>query len=408
MSSRVGATDLVTCPCPDLALTALSSEDEGSIAVVVVLAVGCEKKVPRYEGPMRVDFGDCAIDASWSSGPRPTPPSVKKSEPLPPAERPPVAVADPKASKDTPEDPALARQQAIQQARDAGILGQTQLVEGGAFASLTGTGDISGGFDDSDIYGGLLGNGSGGGTGWGTIGTGRYGTIGRGSGMRGRTATVPTIGIGQPTANGDLDKVIIRRYIKRNIQKLQYCYEKQLLAKPALAGTVNAQFFIDPNGSVASSSASGVDPEVSGCVAAVIKSIEFPKPKGGGGVQVNYPFTFRPADAPTPPPPSVASTGVSNTNLGAFTADEVNRVVKSRLGVFRACYQKELIRTPGIGGTLVVKFKIAADGSVASAAATAGSTLSNVAVLRDRARGRRTREAREDLARAKGIGVLRR
>jgi hypothetical protein len=45
---------------------------------------------------------------------------------------------------------------------------------------------------------------------------------------------------------------------------------------------------------VATSNASGVDPEVSSCVAGVIKSIEFPKPKGGGGVQVNYPFTFRP------------------------------------------------------------------------------------------------------------------
>jgi len=66
-------------------------------------------------------------------------------------------------------------------------------------ASLTGTGDISSGFDDTNIYGGLLGNEAGemnggfgygrsgfgpggGGTGWGTIGTGRYGTIGHGSG----------------------------------------------------------------------------------------------------------------------------------------------------------------------------------------------------------------------------------
>ena len=223
------------------------------------------------------------------------------------------------------EDPQLARQQAIDQARNAGILGNTAIVNGGAFASLTGTGDISSGFDDSNIYGGLLGNEAGemnggfgygrsgfgpggGGTGWGTIGTGRYGTIGHGSGtgsgygvgggrggMRGRTAAVPTVSIGQPNAQGDLDKAIIRRYIKRNIQKITYCYEKQLLAKPGLAGTVSTQFFITPNGNVASASGSGVDPEVANCVADVIKGIEFPKPKGGGGVQVNYPFTFRPA-----------------------------------------------------------------------------------------------------------------
>jgi hypothetical protein len=221
------------------------------------------------------------------------------------------------------EDPMLARQQAIEQARNAGILGSTALTQGGAFASLTGTGDISSGFDDGNIYGGLLGNEAGemqggfgfgrsgfgpggGGTGWGTIGTGRYGTIGHGSGtgsgygvgggrggMRGRTAAVPTVSIGQPNAQGDLDKAIIRRYIKRNQQKIQYCYEKELLAKPNLGGTVMAQFLITPNGNVSQSSGSGVDPNVASCVADVIRNIEFPKPKGGGNVMVNYPFIFR-------------------------------------------------------------------------------------------------------------------
>jgi pSer/pThr/pTyr-binding forkhead associated (FHA) protein len=218
----------------------------------------------------------------------------------------------------------LARQQAIEQARTAGVLGSAALTQGGTFASITGTGDISSGFDDLDIQGGLLGNEpgemaggfgfgrsgfgpGGGGTGWGTIGTGRYGTIGHGSGtgsgygvgsgrggMRGRQSAVPQVRIGQPQSVGDLDKAIIRRYIKRNIQKITYCYEKQLLARPGLEGTVNTQFFISPNGTVSASNANGVDGEVSSCVAAVIKAIEFPKPKGGGGVQVNYPFNFRP------------------------------------------------------------------------------------------------------------------
>jgi hypothetical protein len=218
----------------------------------------------------------------------------------------------------------LARTQAIEQARTAGVLGSAMLAQGGSFASITGTGDISSGFDDMDIQGGLLGNEAGemnggfgfgrsgfgpggGGTGWGTIGTGRYGTIGHGSGtgsgygvgagrggMRGRAASVPQVRIGQPQAVGDLDKAIIRRYIKRNIQKITYCYEKQLLANAGLEGTVNTQFFISPNGTVTTANANGVNGEVANCVAAVIKAIEFPKPKGGGGVQVNYPFNFRP------------------------------------------------------------------------------------------------------------------
>lgn len=220
-------------------------------------------------------------------------------------------------------DPQLARQQAIEAARTAGILGSSALTQGGSFASLTGTGDISSGLDDADVYGGLLGDEAGemaggfgygrggvgpggGGQGWGTIGTGRYGTIGHGDGtgtgygvgggrggMRGRTSAVPTVSIGSPTANGDLDKAIIRRYIKRNLAKIQYCYEKELLAKPSLSGTVQTTFLIMPNGTVASASGSGVDGTVSSCVASVVKAIEFPKPKNGGSVQVNYPFIFR-------------------------------------------------------------------------------------------------------------------
>jgi biopolymer transport protein ExbD len=111
--------------------------------------------------------------------------------------------------------------------------------------------------------------------------------------MGSRDGGVPTVSIGQPTAAGDLDKAIIRRYIKRNIQKIQYCYEKQLLVKPGLQGTVLATFTITATGGVREAKGSGVHPTVSACVASVIGSIEFPKPKDGGVVRVNYPFTFR-------------------------------------------------------------------------------------------------------------------
>ncbi len=104
----------------------------------------------------------------------------------------------------------------------------------------------------------------------------------------------PSIRIGQPLAHGELDKAIIRRYIKRNVQKILYCYEKELLVSPTLAGTISVQFFIAPSGEAKTVTASGVDPRVAACISDVVKSIEFPKPKGGGGVQVNYPFTFRP------------------------------------------------------------------------------------------------------------------
>ena len=67
-------------------------------------------------------------------------------------------------------------------------------------------------------------------------------------------------------------------------------------------------------------------------------------------------------------------------DFGGYTEDEINRVVKARAGVFRACYQKELNRSPGLGGKLVVRFKIGSDGAVQTAANAGGSSLSNDAV----------------------------
>jgi hypothetical protein len=105
------------------------------------------------------------------------------------------------------------------------------------------------------------------------------------------------VSIGNATAVGDLDKNTIRRYVRQKLSQIEYCYQKQLTVKPSLAGTVNTQFTIDGNGRVIASKAAGLgDGEVEGCVAGVIRSIQFPKPAGGGIVNVtSYPFTFRPA-----------------------------------------------------------------------------------------------------------------
>jgi hypothetical protein len=221
-----------------------------------------------------------------------------------------------------------------------GILGA--MYGGGAFASLTGTGDFSSGFgDDDNIWGGLLGNEAGemyggfgfgsagfgyggfggiggdvygyGGGGWGTIGTGRYGTIGHGSGTGTSsgygvlsTASVPSVKIGAATTTGDLDKDIIRRYIRRNLAKIKYCYERELVDDSTLEGKVKTEFSILPDGSTGSVTASGVHPDVESCIVGVLETILFPKPQGGGSVQVVYPFIFRsvedtPSTAPAGP-----------------------------------------------------------------------------------------------------------
>ena len=110
-----------------------------------------------------------------------------------------------------------------------------------------------------------------------------------------RAPAAPQVRIGAPDTEGALDKAIIRRYIKRTIAKISFCYEKALLDKPTLQGTVTTTFVIGPRGLVTSAAGEGVDPAVAACVVGVIKLIEFPKPKGGASVNVRYPFTFRPA-----------------------------------------------------------------------------------------------------------------
>ncbi|MBL8622737.1 MAG: AgmX/PglI C-terminal domain-containing protein [Myxococcales bacterium] len=108
-----------------------------------------------------------------------------------------------------------------------------------------------------------------------------------------RGKRIPRVFIGQPQSVGGLDKQLLRDRVKAELPKVKACYEQALAVHPELAGTVQTQFFISPNGVVAASNASGVAADVATCVAAVIRAIEFPKPAGGGGVQVNYPFTFR-------------------------------------------------------------------------------------------------------------------
>jgi len=64
-------------------------------------------------------------------------------------------------------------------------------------------------------------------------------------------------------------------------------------------------------------------------------------------------------------------------DFGGLTAEEINRVVKARAGIFRACYQGELNRNPGLGGKLVVAFQIGGDGIVKSAKISGGSSMRN-------------------------------
>lgn len=125
----------------------------------------------------------------------------------------------------------------------------------------------------------------------GTIGVGSsYGTL-----EHPQAIAQPVVKLGNASATGDLDKEIIRKYIRQSINKIEYCYEKELVANPNLGeGTMTVKFVIGADGKVVTAAASGLgNAIVETCVAGVVKGISFPKPQGGGVVNVTYPFTFR-------------------------------------------------------------------------------------------------------------------
>lgn len=102
-------------------------------------------------------------------------------------------------------------------------------------------------------------------------------------------------------------------------------------------------------------------------------------PGGGGSVQGDFVSQGKVDVGATRKPKGTGGTGSGAREVTVQTGDgasgefsglskaEIDRVVKSRSGLIRACYQKELNRAPGLGGKLVVNFRIKADGSVDSA-----------------------------------------
>ena len=67
-------------------------------------------------------------------------------------------------------------------------------------------------------------------------------------------------------------------------------------------------------------------------------------------------------------------------DFGGYTQDEIDRVVRGAQSLLRACYQRELNHAPGLGGKLVIRWKIGPEGTVQTASNGGGSSLMNDAV----------------------------
>jgi outer membrane biosynthesis protein TonB len=100
-------------------------------------------------------------------------------------------------------------------------------------------------------------------------------------------------------AKGWLYKEDIRAVIRRQTGSVRSCYERALVARPALQGRVDVRFVIDTNGAVAQSAIHSTtlgDAQVEDCIGQAACDWQFPRPNGGGIVIVSYPFNLIPGD----------------------------------------------------------------------------------------------------------------
>ena len=200
-------------------------------------------------------------------------------------------------------------------AENSGVLGA--LRDGGELDGVLGSSALS--MDLLGGIGGLIGakgvqagtNGLGSrGSGFGGGGTaaalGGLGTKGKGGGHmdygEGRLdgekqeRDIVSIGGGGIEIAG-MDKALVDAVIRRHLQSIRYCYQRELQREPSLAGKITVRFVIANDGSVSNVSTKSStlgNAEVEGCINNRFYKMDFPKPKGNGIVFVSYPFLFSP------------------------------------------------------------------------------------------------------------------
>lgn len=232
-----------------------------------------------------------------------------------------------KGPQDNP-DPHIARQAALRDAAEFGMIGLLNSGAGGDPDAPT----APWGRDDSlgndplsargnmwgdaigDSFGagglGLSGIGEGGGGRGEGIGLGSIGGLGHGAGtgtgqgfgsgsgrLSGSHRTrPPSVRMGATSVSGRLPPEVIQRIVRQNFGRFRLCYENGLRNNPNLQGRVAVSFVIGRDGSVGSVGNAGSDLPDGGVVSCTVRAfygLSFPQPEGGV-VKVTYPIMFSP------------------------------------------------------------------------------------------------------------------
>jgi FHA domain len=225
-------------------------------------------------------------------------------------------------------DPHIARQAALRDAAEFGMIGLLNSGAGGdpnAPTAPWGRDDSLGndalsargnmwGDQIGDSFGagglGLSGIGEGGGGRGEGIGLGSIGTIGHGAGTgsgqgfgsgHGRLGgshrtKPPQVRMGATSVSGRLPPEVIQRIVRQNFGRFRLCYENGLRNNPNLQGRVGVRFVIGRDGAVSNVGNGGSDLPDGGVVSCVVRAfygLSFPQPEGGI-VTVVYPIMFSP------------------------------------------------------------------------------------------------------------------
>jgi len=231
--------------------------------------------------------------------------------------------------KDNP-DPHLAREAALRQAAQFGVIGLIAAMSGGdpnAPTAPWGREESSGQDDESargNMFGdtigdalgaggiGLTGLGEGGGGRGEGIGVGAFGGLGNGAGVGkgngfgsgrgvlngGHQVRAPHIHEESTTVSGRLPPEVIQRIVRQNFGRFRLCYEHGMRSNPNLQGRVTVKFVIDRSGAVELTADGGSDlpdRDVVQCVVRSFGNLSFPPPEGGM-VTVAYPIVFSSGD----------------------------------------------------------------------------------------------------------------
>jgi hypothetical protein len=254
----------------------------------------------------------------------------------------PVVSAVVSASSSANPDPQAARQAALREAAEFGLIDMKNAGVAGdpnAPKAPWGRDDSPGGAMSArgNLWGDEIGDNYGAG-GLGLRGTGPGGRgegigLGNPDSISGRAGSArpkgPSVRMGATTVNGRLPPEVIQRIVRQQFGRFRQCYEKALTANPTLAGKVTTTFTIRTDGSTegVSTNSDLADKDVATCVGKVFAILSYPQPEGGV-VKVSYPIFFSPGEGTTKTEPSKAEPTIAGKPLAEVTALEVEKALR--------------------------------------------------------------------------------